>query len=99
MIKILTRQAIRLTALMALPVSLQCCAPSAPATAYGENVSFYFNSGFACPEHVPSWRQLGEKEGAPPRSTPRPGDASDSFEKALVDLGHRHSHHTKRQTP
>lgn len=87
---LLMRQALRFITVVAVPVALQSCAPRPQSTAYGENVSFYFDSSFACPEHVPEWQQLGEagltSRGNVHRS---PGDASDAFTKALVHLGQR----------
>ncbi len=84
------RRAIRLITVVAIPVSLQCCAPRNQSVSHGENVSYYFNSSFACPEHVPAWRPLGEN-GSSFRSgmNRKPGDASDAFEKALATLGQR----------
>ncbi|RYD19186.1 MAG: hypothetical protein EOP88_19940 [Verrucomicrobiaceae bacterium] len=87
---LLMRQALRFIAVIAVPASLQCCAPSNQSTAHGENVSFYFNSSFACPEHVPEWQQVGEADLTSRQNVhPSPGDASDAFTKALVNLGQR----------
>lgn len=84
------RHAVPLISLLALPVLLPSCAPRPQSAAYGENVSYYFDSEFACPEHVPAWRQLGDT-GMTSRKAAHgtPGDASDAFEKALATLGQR----------
>lgn len=87
---LLMRQTLRFITVLAVPVSLQSCAQRPQSAAYGENVSFYFDSSFACPEHVPEWQQLGEA-GLTSRGAVHhnPGDASDAFTKALVHLGQR----------
>lgn len=82
---------IPLAILMALPVSLQSCAPKAQPNAYGENVSYYFNSSAACPAHVPKWQALDESLLDSPRGARSQGDASDAFTEALVNLGRRAS--------
>ena len=80
----------RLISLIAIPLSLQCCAQRPQSTAYGENVSYYFSSSFACPEHIPEWRQLGEHgRRFTSAARPDPGDASDAFGKALSTLDQR----------
>lgn len=92
------RHSIRLLPLVAVPFSFQSCAPSGPSAAQGENVSF-LNSSFACPEHVPKWQKIGNVRASFHNSNRTPGDASDAFGKALVNLSRHTSDTTNRQIP